>query len=368
MKSYTEYHHYSECGPLLMRSQLDCYDPRLPGTGVFDIKTRATLPIRMDVANAATHGVGYQIKSLHGKFESFEREYYDMIRAAFLKYSLQARIGKMDGIFVAYHNTERIFGFQYISLKEMDEAIHGLGDGSLPQREFQLSVNLMTAVFDRGTKAFGGKSLQIHFETRSKRKPAMLVFIEPFDDDEIDRRQKGPVAKATAKDEEGNVSPKDSMSPSDIQAFLLAQRSSSSISADEIEDEEDGDESEESEVDAAQENEVEQDRSKPILGFEITVSHQINGTNIQSTPNPLHGDQWSINYSLTDIDDPYTQYQKLKRRRQRGYQKGFNTTDDGTIPPFIRQLRVMAEQGRRWMHQQQKDDKGDHVVYGNVTP
>lgn len=34
-----------------MRSQLDCYDPRLPGTGVFDLKTRAALPIRYDIMN-----------------------------------------------------------------------------------------------------------------------------------------------------------------------------------------------------------------------------------------------------------------------------------------------------------------------------
>lgn len=34
-----------------MRSQLDCVDRRLPGTGVFDIKTRACLPIRMDILN-----------------------------------------------------------------------------------------------------------------------------------------------------------------------------------------------------------------------------------------------------------------------------------------------------------------------------
>ena len=34
-----------------MRSQLDCIDPRLPGTGVFDIKTRAAVPIRLDVLN-----------------------------------------------------------------------------------------------------------------------------------------------------------------------------------------------------------------------------------------------------------------------------------------------------------------------------
>ncbi len=34
-----------------MRSQLDCYDPRLPGTGVFDIKTRAVVAIRLDLEN-----------------------------------------------------------------------------------------------------------------------------------------------------------------------------------------------------------------------------------------------------------------------------------------------------------------------------
>jgi Mitochondrial protein Pet127 len=35
----------------VMRSQLDCHDSRLPGTGVFDIKTRACLPIRLDLLN-----------------------------------------------------------------------------------------------------------------------------------------------------------------------------------------------------------------------------------------------------------------------------------------------------------------------------
>jgi hypothetical protein len=34
-----------------MRSQLDCVDTRLPGAGVFDVKTRAAVPIRMDLLN-----------------------------------------------------------------------------------------------------------------------------------------------------------------------------------------------------------------------------------------------------------------------------------------------------------------------------
>ncbi|KAI6025405.1 hypothetical protein BKA83DRAFT_4260767 [Pisolithus microcarpus] len=34
-----------------MQSQLDCMDSPLPGTGVFDIKARAAVPIRLDILN-----------------------------------------------------------------------------------------------------------------------------------------------------------------------------------------------------------------------------------------------------------------------------------------------------------------------------
>jgi len=42
---------YAKSEHFVMRSQLDCQDSRLPGTGVFDIKTRACLPIRLDILN-----------------------------------------------------------------------------------------------------------------------------------------------------------------------------------------------------------------------------------------------------------------------------------------------------------------------------
>jgi hypothetical protein len=145
--------HYSTMGDFLMRSQLDAHDPRLPGTGMFDLKTRAVVSIRMDTENYQK-GMGYEIKNLKGDFESYEREYYDMIRSAFLKYSLQVRMGRMDGIFVAFHNVERIFGFQYISLPEMDKALHGSSDVTLGDQEFKLSVDLLNKVLDRATARF----------------------------------------------------------------------------------------------------------------------------------------------------------------------------------------------------------------------
>ena len=148
-----ESYHYSTLGDFLMRSQLDAHDPRLPGTGMFDLKTRAVVSIRMDVANYQ-HGTGYEIKTGQGEWESYEREYYDMIRAAFLKYSMQVRMGRMDGIFVAFHNVERIFGFQYISLPEMDNTIHGQWDTSIGDQEFTLSLDLLNKILDKATKKF----------------------------------------------------------------------------------------------------------------------------------------------------------------------------------------------------------------------
>jgi len=68
-----------------MRSQLDCHDKRLPGTGIFDIKTRACITVRMDILNYLENA-GYLIQNQTGILESFEREYYDLVRSGFLKY------------------------------------------------------------------------------------------------------------------------------------------------------------------------------------------------------------------------------------------------------------------------------------------
>ncbi|KKY30115.1 putative mitochondrial membrane protein pet127 [Diaporthe ampelina] len=180
-----ESYHYTTFGDFMMRSQLDAYDPRLPGTGVFDLKTRAVVSIRMD-AQHHEKGVGYEIRQRQGQWESFEREYYDMIRLAFLKYSLQVRMGRMDGIFVAYHNTQRIFGFQYIPLEEMDLSLHGTTDLTLGNREFMASLQLWEEALKKATERFPEKSLRVHVETRpSKVVPFMYFFAEPVDDHEI---------------------------------------------------------------------------------------------------------------------------------------------------------------------------------------
>lgn len=183
-------YNYTTLGDFLMRSQLDSKDPRLPGTGVFDLKTRAVVSIRMDSRNIRK-ALGYQLRSRFGQWESFEREYYDMIRSAFLKYSLQARMGRMDGIFVAYHNVEQIFGFQYFPISELDVAIHGTENTELGDREFKLSAFLLNKALDIFTRKCPGKSLRLHFETRegAGKKAYMHIFAKPVTSEEIEEIQ-----------------------------------------------------------------------------------------------------------------------------------------------------------------------------------
>lgn len=180
--------HYTTFGDFMLRSQLDAYDPRLPGTGMFDLKTRAVVSIRMDVTDYEK-GRGYEIAHRQGQWESFEREYYDMIRAAFLKYSLQVRMGRMDGIFVAFHNTQRIFGFQYISLNEMDMALHGTYSRRLGDEEFRASLALLNDLLNRASERFPGRSLRLHVETRPTNPPLTYFFAEPVSDEEIQKTQ-----------------------------------------------------------------------------------------------------------------------------------------------------------------------------------
>lgn len=75
-----------------------------------------------------------------------------MIRSAFLEYSFQARIGNMDGVLVAYHNTARIFGFQYVSLDEMDICLFGRKGAG--ERVFLRCVHLMELLYKEIAKCF----------------------------------------------------------------------------------------------------------------------------------------------------------------------------------------------------------------------
>jgi len=146
---------FSKIGNVGVRAQLDCHHPKLENK-VFDVKTRAAMPLRYDLEHYKQH-TQYRITKLRGLFESFEREYVDMIRSTFLKYALQVRMGHMDGIFVAYHNTKEMFGFQYIPLRELETRI--FGSAAVAETWFGHAFHVFSALLEVAVKDSPGQDL-----------------------------------------------------------------------------------------------------------------------------------------------------------------------------------------------------------------
>eukprot|EP00177_Eucheuma_denticulatum_P006546 GFKZ01011917.1.p1 GENE.GFKZ01011917.1~~GFKZ01011917.1.p1 ORF type:complete len:618 (-),score=64.47 GFKZ01011917.1:248-2101(-) len=179
-----QFYHYSQVSRFLLRAQIDCRNHR---TGeVFDVKTRAVAPIRYDLSN-------YQIskhrrlKFLRGKMDSYEREFYDMVRTVFLKYALQLRIGRMSGALVAYHNTTEILGLEYISLREIHSYV--FGEERWADIAFGAAIHLLEEVLRKSTddllRGEPGERLKVVLNTEWSRLK-MQVFVQRISDKEKD--------------------------------------------------------------------------------------------------------------------------------------------------------------------------------------
>ncbi|KAL4750248.1 hypothetical protein BDW72DRAFT_204112 [Aspergillus terricola var. indicus] len=348
-----ESYHYSTLGDFMMRSQLDAYDPRLPGTGMFDLKTRAVVSIRMDARNFE-EGLGYEIKSRFGRFESYEREYYDMIRSAFLKYSLQVRIGRMDGIFVAFHNIERIFGFQYVSLSEMDETLHGTSNTALGDAEFRLSLQLWNKILDKATKKYPGRSLRFHFEARETVHPFMYIFFEPVTDEEIHAIQTRNKAEIDAYQQRIlNLPIQEDQDPSTAPSNVQDTADATTVTPPESQ-------SEEASVNAESFSET---KKREVSAIFLTVLNYHNGKQVNRVDDLKPGDKWTVEYEMSTIEGPKVQslYEACVTRRKRTLM-GTEDVSDEPESQYIKTLREFARKGREYRKQQDEIDKEKGVV------
>lgn len=400
----SEAYHYTTMGDFLMRSQLDAHDPRIPGTGMFDLKTRAVISIRMDTAGYE-EGNSYEIRSRHGEWESFEREYYDMIRSAFLKYSLQVRIGRMDGIFVAFHNTERIFGFQYISLPEMDAALHGTEDTTLGDSEFKLSLNLLNRVLDRATAKWPNQSLRLLCETRphtsENQNPYMYIFAEPMAEEKIEALQSTNKAKIEAfekevlglgKDTEEQTILEQSAEPDEIESNVVDEISevkearmvdqvdvvedvepSSSLAwdfdADESEESIEGNLNENAALKDAENTPNDAEESAPtIMAMYLTTRNKVNGESVQRPASLKPEDEWELEYSLAEIEShekAQSLYSACKQRRNMTYNRDKDADDKNKwANSFREEIRRYTMKGKEYRAKLNAEQSGAHkVVY-----
>jgi hypothetical protein len=381
-RSAPESYHYSEMGKFLMRSQLDAHDPRLPGTGMFDLKTRAVVSIRM---NTSRHeeGLGYQIRHRFGGWESYEREFFDMIRSAFLKYSLQVRMGRMDGIFVAFHNVERIFGFQYVSLPELDLHLHGQSDTTLGDQEFKISLSMLEEVFERATKIYPEQSLRFHFETRNTTTPLMYIFAEPVNEEdirliqdsrkdeiaEIEKRIFGMAGTQTARPENEVETGSE---PSAVAA--LSSSNSSTTDSDVAFFDSIGESLEKSMKSSAADDANRESASetisdtKEVLGMVLTVRNKVNDQIVLRPADLQASDKWTVDYTLTDMGRPgraWELYSACKQRRKTELSRS-DEEQDSAANYYLRKIKEITRQGAKWRKEQDELDRRREavVLYG----
>ncbi|CAP86495.1 Pc20g11660 [Penicillium rubens Wisconsin 54-1255] len=356
-----ESYHYSTSGKFFMRSQLDAYDPRLPGTGMFDLKTRAAVSIRMESTDHK-RGMGYEIRRRYGKWESFEREYFDMIRAAFLKYSLQVRIGRMDGIFVAYHNIERIFGFQYIPLSEMDQAIHSSPNTLLGDREFELSLGLWEKVMDKATERYPKQSLRFHFETRESKDgdtTCMEIVAQPVTNDEIEAIQNTNKAHFDAIQD--RLMNPDQFVETDYEKAAVGDEEPLDREEKDSETEALGPEDKTKTVpkrDPKDFGSLDQD----VLGMRLVVHNKVNGEPVVRPTWMTDTDEWSVDYELKElgIRESNDVLRGCKTRRNSALRK--NVVDSNGS--FFSILKSRTANGRRYRKRvNEKDREHGILVY-----
>lgn len=179
----------------LMRSQLDCHHEDLPGNGTFDLKSRAIGDIRYDKGNINMKETTYS-----NQF-SYDQEFQDLVKTgALLKYAFQARIGQMDGIFVAFHNFNQFFAFQYLKLEDIDKIFFNNSSMAsyIADSQFKFSLQIWSHLLDiirHDLKGFNLDSFRVVLKSEFKPNTQfrhLKVNVVPLTKDQVVELQNYP--------------------------------------------------------------------------------------------------------------------------------------------------------------------------------
>ncbi|KAJ1675827.1 hypothetical protein EV182_000482 [Spiromyces aspiralis] len=304
-----EVYNYADVGPFVLRSQLDCHDPRLPQP-VFDLKTRAVLAVRLDMENYL-EARGYQLTRHHGLLQSYEREYYDMIRSAFLKYNLQARIGNMDGVFVTYHNTAKVFGFEYIPRSKMD--FHIFGNSLTGDRSFKVIIKLLGELLERFVQDFPQQTLRLTFDSRQKQ-GVVDIWVEVLPEEEVTEGTMTAANFASEADTTGEYDGEGGEDGSDEECYVPPGRVV---------------------------------RKYVVEAYSVLNDKETTEPFVLESSRDVWHIKWRVTTPLADKPEDMTraEYQAVRRRQDRNLEKAMSITSDSEVGSFIRTLREISRKG-----------------------
>ena len=96
-----------------------------------------------------------------------------------------------------------------------------------------------------------------------------------------------------------------------------------------------------------------------ILAMTLTIRNKVNGKFVLRPERLTAGDEWSIEYSLTEVDTETRAralYKACQGRRKKKYDKMETKNDEERLTGFLRRLRELSMQGRKWRARQDKED------------
>lgn len=189
-----------------------------------------------------------------------------------LKYNFQVRIGHMNGVFVAYHNTAEIFGFEYLSIEEMNRSL--FGSCELGNAMYEYSFSILQKIVGTLTERFAGETIRVTLYANRA-----LNMLEVF-------------AEVIKKD---SASQKATFDSYNTNKYDLSSSASSSVPQD-----------------------FQFSCSNPVFLYTVRTAPIINGTLAYSSRASLHpNDQFDLFFDIRDETESFSREELLTRYRIR---------------------------------------------------
>jgi len=283
--------------------------------------------------------------------------------------------------------------------------LHGQSNVTLGDREFQLSVKLLTEVLDQATARFPEQSIRFHFEAReatSAQAPHMYIFAEPVLEEEIVEIQNSKKEEIEAFEhrifhpqrshavsdapedhapEEENELPESVGSSTDTDVLEDTRPSAASEAHSNAADVEFLDslmhvdlkavgQTVSSEEPAARTAVKEPVKDKPILGWKLHIRNIVNGLPVVRPQDLKEADSWSLRYLLQPLPESASQRNYLLCKNRRKAALEAPQEQDDSVAYYIKRLVSMSREGARWRRKLDAlDAKRDRVVlYGKGKP